>query len=128
MSNRLTLPLKSKWFDMIKSGEKLREYREITPYWIRRFTVLIPDEDKEHFEERFLTVARFRISKGIPVFRKYNEVEFTKGYPQKGDKERRIVVKNPRMNISLGGVERWGAHPNKWYFVTEWNQKGGGNE
>lgn len=125
MSNRLTLPLKGKWFDMIKSGEKEREYREITPYWIVRFTVLIPDEDKEHVEERFITIARFRISHGLPVFREYDELEFTKGYPKKGDKERRLVVKNPRMMISLGGVMRWGAIPNKWYFVTEWDQEGG---
>lgn len=28
----LTLPIKKKWFDMIISGEKKEEYREITPY------------------------------------------------------------------------------------------------
>ena len=27
----LTLPIKKKWFDMIKSGEKKEEYREIKP-------------------------------------------------------------------------------------------------
>ena len=29
----LTLPIKKKWFDMIKSGEKKEEYREIKPYY-----------------------------------------------------------------------------------------------
>ena len=29
----LHLPLKKKWFDMIYSGEKPEEYREIKPYW-----------------------------------------------------------------------------------------------
>ena len=33
----LTLPIKKKWFDMIKSGEKLEEYREIKPYYDSRF-------------------------------------------------------------------------------------------
>ena len=33
----LTLPIKKKWFDMIKSGEKKEEYREIKPYWTKRF-------------------------------------------------------------------------------------------
>ena len=33
----LTLPIKGKWFDMILSGEKREEYREIKPYWISRF-------------------------------------------------------------------------------------------
>lgn len=32
----LHLALKKKWFDMIASGEKKEEYREIKPYWITR--------------------------------------------------------------------------------------------
>ena len=32
----LHLTLKKKWFDMIASGEKKEEYREMTGYWIRR--------------------------------------------------------------------------------------------
>ncbi len=32
----LHLTLKKKWFDMIASGEKTEEYREIKPYWIKR--------------------------------------------------------------------------------------------
>lgn len=34
--NILHLTLKKKWFDMIAAGEKLEEYREIKPYWVRR--------------------------------------------------------------------------------------------
>lgn len=33
----LHLTLKKKWFDMIASGEKKEEYREIKPYWEKRF-------------------------------------------------------------------------------------------
>ena len=29
----LILPIKKKWFDMIASGEKKEEYREIKPYY-----------------------------------------------------------------------------------------------
>ncbi len=32
----LHLNLHAKWFDMIASGEKLEEYREIKPYWTKR--------------------------------------------------------------------------------------------
>lgn len=32
----LVLPIKKKWFDMIKAGEKLEEYREIKPYYKKR--------------------------------------------------------------------------------------------
>lgn len=34
----LHLTLKGKWFDMILSGEKKEEYREIKPYWIKRLS------------------------------------------------------------------------------------------
>lgn len=33
----LTLPIKKKWYDMILSGEKKEEYREIKPYYTTRF-------------------------------------------------------------------------------------------
>lgn len=32
MSDTLFLPLKAKWYNMIESGEKTEEYREIKPY------------------------------------------------------------------------------------------------
>lgn len=44
----LQLILRRKWFDMILSGEKLEEYREIKPYWTSRF-------EGKHFD-----VVRFR--------------------------------------------------------------------
>lgn len=34
----LHLPLKAKWYEMQERGEKTEEYREITPYWCKRFT------------------------------------------------------------------------------------------
>ena len=33
----LTLPIMGKWFNMILSGEKGEEYREIKPYYMTRF-------------------------------------------------------------------------------------------
>ena len=33
----LHLTLKKKWFDLILSGEKKEEYREIKDYWCKRF-------------------------------------------------------------------------------------------
>lgn len=32
----LHLVIKRKWYDMIASGKKIEEYREITPYWANR--------------------------------------------------------------------------------------------
>ena len=36
----LDLVLKTKWYDMIESGEKKEEYREEKPYWVKRLTGL----------------------------------------------------------------------------------------
>ena len=36
MKKILHLTLKKKWFDMILSGEKKEEYREMKPYWFNR--------------------------------------------------------------------------------------------
>ena len=37
MSN-LSLVLKHKWYDLIESGEKTSEYREVKPYWDKRLS------------------------------------------------------------------------------------------
>ena len=34
---KMLLTLKKQWFDMILNGEKKEEYREIKPYWTKRF-------------------------------------------------------------------------------------------
>ena len=44
----LHLTLKKKWFDMILSGEKKEEYREMKPYWIAR----LPASDYTHVKFR----------------------------------------------------------------------------
>jgi len=38
----LTFNLKKEWFEKIKNGEKNHEYRELKPYWTKRFSHL-PD-------------------------------------------------------------------------------------
>ena len=35
-NNTIRLTLKKRWFDLILSGEKKEEYRELKPYWVRR--------------------------------------------------------------------------------------------
>lgn len=37
----LTLPIKKKWFDMICSGEKTEEYREISTYFEKRLQAYV---------------------------------------------------------------------------------------
>ena len=58
----LHLNLKGEYFNQIKSGEKLCEYREITPYWTKRLQ------------------GRF-----------YDNIYIKRGYPKKDDKDNIII-------------------------------------
>ena len=100
----LTLSLKKQWFDMIKSGEKKEEYREI----------------KAYYEKRFLEPLSSRLfRKGETGVKPFDTLVFTLGYPKADDTERRLTFKNPRIRIGTGKPE-WGAVPSKLYFVITW--------
>ena len=86
----LTLPIKKKWFDMIKSGEKKEEYREITKYYGSRF-------------------GKLGVGDGI-----IKEIILRNGYSKNSPSIKCQVL----INIHEGKVE-WGAEPNKNYFVLE---------
>ncbi len=102
----LTLSLKRKWFDLIKSGEKKEEYREIKPY----------------YEKRFLEPLSSRLfRKGETGVKPFDRLVFTLGYPKAGDTERRLTFKNPKIRIDTGRPE-WGAEPGKKYFVITWEE------
>lgn len=46
MNKVLDLSLKHKWYDMIERGEKLIEYREMSPYWVNRLTERKPEPER----------------------------------------------------------------------------------
>lgn len=85
----LTLPIKKKWFDMILSGEKKEEYREIKPYYDSRFLKSLND-DRPHTD---IVLFRNGYSKNSTTIR--CEIILSKDY----------------------GKEEWGAEPNKKYYV-----------
>lgn len=88
MNETLTLSLKRKWFDMIASGEKKEEYREIKSFWLLRLT----------------------------PFNRYDAVTFTLGYPPADDMSRRMTFRIKDIHIGYGKTE-WGAAPDTQYFV-----------
>lgn len=123
MSKKLTLPLKKKWFDLIKSGEKKEEYREINLYWVSRLinvNSLIIDEYSEYDIPLFIEELK-KDDSDFVRFIQFCEVEFTLGYPKNNDKERRIMFKRPRISVSYG-KEEWGAEKGKLYFVIKWEE------
>jgi len=100
----LTLPLKCKWFNMIKAGIKKEEYREIKPFWKKRLRNI---------------ALKTNLSTIYEGFQRYDRLVFTLGYPKADDTERRLEFKNPCIRIGTGKPE-WGAEPDKTYFVITW--------
>ena len=108
----LTLPLKKKWFDMIKSGEKKEEYRDTNYYWVARLLKNARNPISGNFESPDGRTF-------VKEFKRFDTLVFTLGYPKADDTERRLVFKNPSIRIGEGKPE-WGAKAGKLYFVISW--------
>lgn len=107
--NNLQLSLKKKWFEMTKDGIKTEDYREITPYWIKR---LVYDGFYIHPMTNCIEVSKGRFH---PI--KYFEYNImTLGYPKSTDSDRVVKFKHKGIEIREGNPE-WGAEPGKLYFV-----------
>ena len=91
MRKTLHLIVHKKWFDLIKSGEKKEEYREITKYWKERLC------DKDNKIKYFDTIT---FSNGYAKDRPQFEIELLGAYAGEGSSS-------------------WGAIPNKVYYIFE---------
>ena len=99
----LKLTLEKKWFDMILSGEKKEEYREVKDYWMKRIAGIPGCGTSYNF-----TLLRDRKNKCI----EYTHVEFTNGY---GSHRPRMLVECQNITVDEGNSD-WGA-PNYRVFV-----------
>jgi hypothetical protein len=110
----LHLTLKKKWFDMIASGEKKEEYREIKKYWAVRLCGssqyngndkgLLPN-DKSTYWNGFYPIN----------FQHFDTIEFRNGYSKNAP-----VVSVECLGIEVcQGMMIWGAEPGKEYFVIK---------
>lgn len=98
----LVLPIKKKWFDMIVSGEKKEEYREIKPYYTIRFKRLFPYNIHTNKNELWYLGDRT-----MP-----QEIIFRNGY----DYNSPSVKCKCSLEIGIGKQE-WGADPNINYYI-----------
>lgn len=100
----LILPIKKQWFDMILSGGKKEEYREIKPYWTARFLKWLgyPKSVEADVLELLSKMDT----------RKPREVLFRDGYS--ADSPSFTAMCTLRIGT---GKEEWGARPGKRYFV-----------
>jgi hypothetical protein len=102
----LILPIKKKWFDMILSGEKKEEYREIKPYYDTRFLTLFGCiwVGKELVRTPLAEIKRERVQK----------IAFRNGY----GKNAPTILADCELRVGKGR-EEWGGDPSKLYYVLE---------
>lgn len=94
MITELVLPIKRKWFDMIIAGEKTEEYREIKPYWTKRFqTIELLNDSGKPTNNKALVTFRNGYGKDAPEFKSW-------------------------VRLYIGdGIPEWGAEPKTMYYV-----------
>lgn len=97
----LVLPIKKKWFDMILSGEKREEYREIKPY----------------YKSRFSNVFSMYPYSFIPYGTDMREVVFRNGYKRNSPQFTALCT----LDIKTGR-EEWGAEQGKEYYCLQIRQ------
>ena len=115
----LQLSLKKQWFEMTKSGIKTEDYREITPYWVKR---LIGNKfDEDYTIHDFIHTLKNDLDSNLFVRlyqRRFTTNTMTLGYPKKTDSERILKLEHKGIEIRTGNPE-WGAEPGKLYFVIK---------
>lgn len=90
----LHLNLKSKWFDMIESGEKKEEYRECKPYFHRIFSSGHVKIKGKYYHPSDVVIC------------------FSNGY----SKNRRQMLFELENVFARNGKSEWGAEKNKQYY------------
>lgn len=98
MKKVLNLVVTKKWFDMIVTGAKNEEYREIKTYWIKRLTT--------NCEVPYDVAAETFC--GEVLYRPYTHVLFSAGYGKN-----RPSIEKEIEDITIGQPKK-GLCPDKW--------------
>lgn len=116
----LHLTLKKQWFDMIKSGEKKEEYRELKKYWGSRFLQRIetphrwslsPWADIENGDFNFTGWSKFVSPNSI--YKQFDFVIFKNGYSSNAPL---ITIECKGITVGEGRSE-WGAPSGKCFVI-----------
>lgn len=99
----LHLFLKDKWYDLIKSGDKTEEYRDIKPYWLNRLLKLDYTAFSVVFDPRKIGL------RVIPQMFRF--VVFHRGYTN-----RTITMKVKYVAVGKGRIA-WGAPKDREVFI-----------
>ena len=105
----LFLPLKKEWYEMIESGVKPEEYREIKPYWIKRLC------DNWVSRDRFIDCMNNCCINCIQTLLynlyKYDAVKFSYGYTK-----RTMTFEIESITIGKGNP-KWGAPKSEVFII-----------
>lgn len=113
--NVLRLNLKSKWYNMIESGVKTEEYREIKDFYLTRLIddSIIKVYNDLGFDGKKSIFARIEKEHGdlTSFIKKYDQVVFVYGYTKKT-----MTFEVKEIKIDTGNTD-WGAEEGKEYFI-----------
>lgn len=107
----LDLPLKKEWYEMIESGIKKEEYREIKSYWIKRLCYTKGNCDWGGY----CKLSNCSIRKGRQS--DYTHIRFRYGYTK-----RTMLFELKGITIGKGKTE-WGAPEDKEVFILKLGDK-----
>lgn len=94
---------------------KTEDYREITPYWIKR---LVNDLPSKTMSIGYLTKEALLNGLNERGFKHFDYNVMTLGYPSKEDRSRYKTFEHKGIEIGYGKPE-WGSEPNKLYFIIK---------
>ena len=112
--------------DMIHDGNKTEEYREIKPYWTKRFFMLNPehpdnlgckstnitDDTLIYWNKNGLAIETL-ISEGAIIAKRFTHVCFRRGYTNTP-----LFVKLAGISVGIGKPQ-WGAPPDTPVFILK---------
>jgi hypothetical protein len=123
MSKTLKLTLKKQYFDMILSGEKNEEYRELKKYWFDRLVfkkemvikyLQLDFEVTDYFNFQLENAAKTKL-KSMIGFIPFDNIEFTNGYSKKSPQ---VTKECLGIEICQGKTEL-GAKKDTYYFTIK---------
>lgn len=95
----LKLTVKKEWFDLIKSGEKTEEYREVKKYWYKRLVFSgITRHEKDNPEREWEFIQAYK-------YKHFEYVEFKNGY----SKDAPTIIAKLK-GIRIGNPTQGGKH------------------
>ena len=110
----ITLLIKKKWFELIRSGEKKEEYREIKPYYITRFLkeMRFPKSYRKNLNDIKWFIGE--LEQITPNFSTAITIQLKNGY----HKDAPTLICKCGLRVGYG-KEEWGAEPETKYFILD---------